>query len=290
MKTLIFGGNRFVGKKLATHLCDDGHSVTLLNRGNLDDGLASRVDRLRCDRNDRDALTHTLQQETWDIVYDFSCFDYRQAQTSCEVLKGRTSKYIFVSSQSVYDLGANLLEEDFDPSEHRITQLVSRRDDYAEAKRQAEVAFLKHATFDVVFARFPIIVGPDDYTNRCLFHVERIQRGQALHLPNLNAKLSLISSESAAEALFWLRNLEITGPLNTASFQPISLKEFISFIERSTQRKAILAETPNAENASPYGIENDWFMDCGQLKEAGFSLPEITQWLPSIVSMLLMPK
>ncbi len=51
MKILALGGSRFFGKKLVSKLLDAGHSVTVANRGNLDDGFGNRVSRVRTERS-----------------------------------------------------------------------------------------------------------------------------------------------------------------------------------------------------------------------------------------------
>lgn len=49
-RVLVIGGNRYFGKRLVSHLLERGDDVTLLNRGNLDDGFGDRVRRIKMDR------------------------------------------------------------------------------------------------------------------------------------------------------------------------------------------------------------------------------------------------
>jgi nucleoside-diphosphate-sugar epimerase len=80
MKALIVGGNRFFGKKLAQQLVEAGHEVTLLNRGNIDDGLVSQVSRLKCDRQDRAGLRTAKGNSEWDVIIDQVCFSAKDAK------------------------------------------------------------------------------------------------------------------------------------------------------------------------------------------------------------------
>lgn len=283
MKILIIGGNRFFGKKLAKQLLNEGHDITLLNRGNIDDGFENKVDRIKCDRTDKLALLNATKGSSWDLVYDQVCFDYQTAKNACEVFEGKTPRYIYTSSQSVYGPGQNLKEEEFDPKNHKFEKEESSSNNYAEAKRQAEVGFWEFAKFPVTLVRFPIVIGHDDYTKRFAFHVERIREGKDIYIPNIEAQISFITSDFASQTLAALADKPIAGPLNAASPSPIKLSRFVEIIESSARKKAVLASSSNEENHSPYGIKQDWFMDCSRLKEYGLIGSEIEEWLPSLL-------
>ena len=283
MKILVIGGNRFFGKKLVERLIKEDHSITLLNRGSIEDGFGDRVERIHCNRTDKEALQNALGQSSWDIVYDQVCFDYQTAKDACEVFAGKVSRYIYTSSQSVYEPGKNLSEADFKPEGHKFEVRKTKDSDYAEAKRQAEVGFYEAADFPVALLRFPIVIGHDDYTKRFVFHVDHIKEGQEIYFPNINARISFITSDFAAETLAALCEKEFVGPLNAASPAPITLARFVEIIEDITGKKAKLAEQGDECNHSPYGIDQDWFMDCGKLAELGLVGKEIEKWLPSLL-------
>ncbi len=280
---LILGGNRFFGRKLTERLLEQGHKVTLVNRGSIDDGFAEAVTRIQCDRNDSEKLRGLTADQDWDIIYDQICFDYSQAKAACKVFSRNTKKYIFTSSQSVYAAGAYIKEENFDPENHKITKPVSTHENYAEAKRQAEKAFYDFAGFPIVVVRFPIVIGDDDYTGRFLFHLNRIRDGIPIYFPNMNAKISFISSGFAAETLLQLGESELTGPVNAASPEPIELKQFIEILEQKLGKSMVCASEPSESNISPYGIAKDWFMDCGKLNRHGINGKEIKEWLLDLI-------
>lgn len=85
MKILIIGGNRFFGKRLSKNLINKGHDVTLLNRGNFDDGLGGEVKRIKCDRNEDVELEEQLKNLSFDVVYDQVCYDFYQAKSICRI-------------------------------------------------------------------------------------------------------------------------------------------------------------------------------------------------------------
>ncbi len=283
MNILIIGGNRFFGKRLAADLLEEGHEVTLLNRGNQDDGFGQKLNRIQCDRNNRNDLSAAVDGRKWDIIYDQVCFDYATAKNACEIFSGKTQKYIFTSTQSVYGPGKNLAETDYQPALHKFEKIQTMKSDYGEAKRQAEVAFHQFANFPVVSVRFPIVIGNDDYSGRFKFHIDRIKSREPIYYPNIDANISFVSAAFAAQTLKYFTRSLFSGSLNVASPSPITLREFTSIIERKMGMKAVLATAPTPANHSPYGIEVDRYLDCSKLsKECGIEGSEISEWLPML--------
>lgn len=279
MKILILGGNRFFGKKLAARLLTAGHQITLLNRGQLNDGFGSRARRLTCDRKNKKQLKNCLEGSTWDLVYDQICYTSKEAAEAMEIFKGRVGHYVFTSSQSVYAEGVDLSESAFDPFTYSFTKPVDEVSNYPEAKRQSEKQFFSDPAFPVTAVRFPIVVGADDYTGRFKFHVESILKNREMYFPNPLARISFISSDEAALVLEFLSNKEALGPVNAASKDPIQLKDFIHELEKHLLKKALWASEPTSANQSPYGISKDWFMNTDKLNKLGCHPRAIAEWL-----------
>lgn len=264
-------------------LLDSGHEVTLLNRANIDDGFGDKIDRIKCDRRHTDSLKRAVEFRKWDLVYDQACFDFHDASTAVDIFRDKVEKYIMTSSQSVYGQGANLKEGDFNPKKYQLKAFKSMQEDYAEAKRQAEWAFFTKASFPVVAVRFPIVIGSNDPTQRIQRHVKRVMQNQPLYFPNLDARISFIYRDHAAQVLAFLSTTSFEGSLNVASPTAVSLEEFLSYVQAELSKNAILAETRSEEAHSPYGIESDWYMNCERLESLGMRLPEIREWLPSVI-------
>ena len=287
-RALVIGGNRFIGKSLVSELLDQNWDVSTLNRGNLRVDFRRPVTQIFCDRRDARALAKAVENLNFDVVFDQICFEHFEAMDSIQIFNGRTRRYVFASSQSVYPKSQDLKEIDFDPRDFRITRFASKEADYAMAKRQVEEAFAHHATFPYVAVRFPIVVGPRDPTDRIQFHVYRMIQNQPIYFPDLSAKISLISQELAGSSLLKIALSDFCGPINVASPQPISMLDFITLLEGIVGCNAILAETPSSEAHSPYGVDSDWYMNCDLLKaKLGIQLPEIEEWLPPIIERIL---
>ena len=280
MKILVLGGNRFFGKTLSHLLLEAGHDLTLLNRGNFDDALGQAPRRLRCDRRDAAELRKALgPTQEWHVVFDQICYEAADARAICRILAGRVGHYVFTSSQSVYEPGVAIKEYAFDPISHSFAKDALTQEKYAEAKRQCEAVFFTQRAFPMTAVRFPIVVGVDDYTGRLRWHIERARKREGIYFPNLNARLSLIHADDAAEVLKFLAGSVPLGPLNAASVEPLCLASLMHEIETILQHEIPLLEARDENAHSPYGIETDWFMDVQKLTDAGMRTRPISEWL-----------
>lgn len=279
MKVLIIGGNRFVGKKLVRFFMNDGHDVVVFNRGSVQD---KSVYTVFGDRKKAEDLEQ-LNKYKFDIVYDFVCFEYQDAVLAQNFFSNRVDQYIVISSQSVYHQNGELVETDFNSSVANLSKFVKVNEDYALAKQQVENVFYTQNNFSSIQIRFPFILGADDYSKRLQWHVDRVRLDQDIYFPNPEAKISMISSDAAASALYFLSQHQITGPLNVASFEPIKLTYMISLIEKKYSVKARFSQTEEKDNHSPYGVKQDWWMNCRRLCELGFEPEPIEKWIYDLI-------
>ncbi|ANF96711.1 NAD-dependent epimerase/dehydratase family protein [Paenibacillus bovis] len=285
---LVIGGTRFFGKDLVEFLLDKGVQVTLLTRGQTEDSFGDRVQRLTADRTDVHALKQAIGSRTFDVVYDNICYQAREAIEACSVFSGHVGRYIVTSSLSVYEFGEQaLLEEQVDTFHHPINSNPEAKLDYAEGKRQVEAVFFQQADFPVAAVRFPIVLGPHDYTKRLHFHVGRVQRSEVIGLSNLSARMNFIHEQEAAEFLYWLGlSSELTGPVNARSDGEITLLELITLIEQETGCKAIVRSQTEESEQSPFGVPSSWIMDTSKAYRAGFRFRELSEWLPVLISRI----
>ncbi len=61
MRILILGGTRFFGYHIARRLFEDGHDLTLFNRGVTSDDFGGRVQRIYGDRNEYERFYEQLR-------------------------------------------------------------------------------------------------------------------------------------------------------------------------------------------------------------------------------------
>ncbi|HLT23464.1 MAG TPA: NAD-dependent epimerase/dehydratase family protein [Bacteriovoracaceae bacterium] len=279
MKILILGGNRFVGKRAAQLLVENGHEVTLLNRGNFDDGLKGNVQRIR---GDKSALATLIGDRFFDVVIDQICMNEEDAKNAVSTFSSHTHHYILTSTMAVYPIQYNLKESDFRPEYYRPQKALTPLEKYSEAKRSAENALVTSAPpFSWSIARFPIILGDDDPTRRLYEEIQKIKNNEGLFYENTEALFSLIHVDDAAKALCRLALHQHSGAYNFASKTPIKVSDFLKIISVKTGRQFhIDPQVP----PSPFSIMKSWSMDVEKSMLLGYEYQEISDWLPKLIS------
>lgn len=284
-KILVLGGTRFFGRRLVEALLDAGDEVTILTRGRSADPFGSRVKRITADRKNADALRGVLQGCEYDLVYDNICYTPEEASQAASLFAGRTGHYVLTSTLSVYDYADHpLKEEDFDP--YRYPFLTSHNGEYSykEGKRQAEAVLFGRHDLSVTAVRFPIVLGPDDYTKRLRFHVEHAMNGEPVGVPAPGAQISFIHAQEAAEFLKWAGETGYEGPLNACSAGTVTLSGLMEMINQITGYSASLVASAGPDHMSPFGIPGDWTLDHSKAAKAGFEFWSLTEWLPELIA------
>ena len=102
-KALFIGGTGTISSAITAQLAAEGEwELTLLNRGNRNDGLPANVKILKADINDEAAVEKLLEGTQWDCVCDFIGFVPAQVERDWRLFKGRTKQYMYISSASAY--------------------------------------------------------------------------------------------------------------------------------------------------------------------------------------------
>jgi 2'-hydroxyisoflavone reductase len=174
MRILVLGGTRFLGRHLVGQALERGHNVTTFTRGNTNPELFPEATRLR---GDRDGNFSALEGGEWDAVVDTSGYVPRVVRTSAELLHGRVSRYVFVSSISVYGDLSRPVSEDSVLAELEDPTTEDVQEHYgglkAACERVVEDVFGERA----LVVRPGLIVGPHDPTGRFTYWPHRIARG-----------------------------------------------------------------------------------------------------------------
>ena len=107
-RSLVLGGTAFIGRHLVHKLLNEGHGVSVLNRGG--SPAPNGVEQLVADRKDPETLREVLAGRDWDAVYDVSAFVQVASVDSVaallEWLDGHCGVYEFVSSIAAYKFGS----------------------------------------------------------------------------------------------------------------------------------------------------------------------------------------
>lgn len=193
MNILIIGGTRNMGHLLALQLLEDGHHVTIFNRGLTKDELPSEVERLRGDRTVKEQLKAALHGRSFDAVVDMVLFNGEETQTTMHLLKDRTNHYVFISTGQVYLVRENL-DRPFSEDDYEGRLLPAPKPNtygyeewnYGMQKRFAEdtlaEAWAKHG-FPYTSLRLPMVNGEREPFNRLYGYMLRIKDGGPILVP-----------------------------------------------------------------------------------------------------------
>jgi len=274
---LIFGGSRYFGKRLALRLAEAGDNVTIVTRGQLQVPEAEGIQSVKGDRQSV-ATLKDLSRQSYDLVYDNICFTPYQAKIATDAFFDRVGKYVLTSTMSVYEPGAELKESEFNPLHGEYH--LEREHDYGQGKREAESYFFHRASFPVASVRFPIVLGPDDYTDRLKHYVSAIREERPVVLHHPEAKMGFISSVEAAAFLEWVGRADVTGPFNAASDGIISMG---ALMERIGQHVGKPVHIIKEGESSPYDTDRDYYMSNEEAKRAGFVFSQLDDWIDRVI-------
>lgn len=280
MKILVLGGTRFFGIHLVKDLLEKGHEVTIATRGKMPDPFGERVNRLKVDRTDKRAMKDTFNGKVYDMVYDDIA--YSSNDVKCALENIRCSRYILVSTISVYDsFHMDIKEEEFDPFKGEIIWCNREDFTYNIIKQQAEKAlFQEHKDQPSIAVRLPLVIGKDDYTERLLFYVEHVKKDIPMYIDNLEEELVFIHSIEAGKFLSFLSETNYTGILNASSQGTLTLKEIITYVEEKTGKTAHLSKEGEA---APYNGAGNYSILTERAEKLGYSFTKLRDFVFDIL-------
>ncbi|WP_072688073.1 NAD-dependent epimerase/dehydratase family protein [Rhodococcus marinonascens] len=214
MRILVIGGTLFLGRHVVTAAAAAGHNVTLLHRGKTTCPLPNGVEELLGDRTVEVAAT--LGDREWDFVIDTSGQDPATVGLSVAHLAQRTSRYLFVSTVSVYaDVSRpGITEEDGPlnqvPADGGHTPTAEL---YGALNAAAERVVLETFGDRGIVVRPGLIVGRWDPTDRFGYWAERVLEGGEVLAPGTPKRpVQLVDARDLAE---WFLRLGEGGPGGT---------------------------------------------------------------------------
>ncbi|HEY3475628.1 MAG TPA: NAD-dependent epimerase/dehydratase family protein, partial [Anaerolineales bacterium] len=177
MRILIIGGTHFLGRQLVESALARSHDVTLFNRGKSNPGLFPQLETII---GDREKDVEKLKDRIWDAVIDTSGYFPRIVRLSAEVLEPTVSRYVFISSISVYDNFSKVGINEMDPVGKIENETVEEitGETYGPLKALCEQTVQDIFGLDrTLIVRPGLIVGPHDPTDRFTYWPVRVARG-----------------------------------------------------------------------------------------------------------------
>ena len=188
MRCLVVGGTGFLGGAIADALIEDGHSVSVMTRGNTKRKTNPKVSSICADRYDD--LGH-LGDLDFEWVFDTCAFSPDAVETLLDAAGSSLQRYVLISSISAYGkfLEPNLDEEtdvpgatthDFEvaaglPPDHRASAFAYGSS-YGPLKRACEIKASRMLGERATSLRVGLLVGAGDYTDRLTWWVRRIDQ------------------------------------------------------------------------------------------------------------------
>jgi 2'-hydroxyisoflavone reductase len=216
MRILVLGGTHHVGRAIVEAALARGDEVTTLTRGMTGHAVAG-VDPRHADRRDPDSVKAALKGETWDAVVDTWSYEPSAVRDSARLLDGRVPHYTYISSRSVYTWpiepgsGESAPVVDADPDS-------TDAEDYAAAKRGAELALLRDFSGGTAFARAGLVLGPYEVVGRLPWWLNRIVAGGRVPAPGPRERpLQYVDGRDLANWSLHVGRAGVTGAFNIVS-------------------------------------------------------------------------
>ncbi len=243
-RILVLGGTLFLGPAVVDAALIAGHTVTLFNRGVTNPDLFPHLEKLRGfrspDANDQD-LTALLRRH-WDVVVDVWPHDPSMAASAAELLKDRTSHYIYISSIAAYD------SKDFEkPGVDESAPLEPWSGDaseYARGKAESERRLAALCGERLLIVRPGPIKGDRDDTPDLFAWLRRLQSGGRHIAPgDGNSPVELVDVKDVARFLILAIDQSLYGTFNLTG-RPMPFREFLEKCKAATHSDAELVWIP----------------------------------------------
>ena len=222
-RILVLGGNGFLGSETVELLINADYEITTLNRGNKYFDSDKRInefvkERIICDRDTliRKTCPDLKRSGKYDAVIDFSSYSPMHIETMIDILRGRTSLYVQISTDAVYEVcekthqNRTKEEDGIRPVERKLRDKLASNDKYGDQKLACEEALKEQRQrggFPYVILRLSDAIGPRDTTMRLwtyqLWVKLHKQLNLPIHLPDgiHNKTFSFVYSKDVARAI-----------------------------------------------------------------------------------------
>lgn len=134
MRVCIVGGTGNISTSIVHLLLQNGHDVTIFNRGKSDE-QPEGVRSIKGDRNDREDFEKRMQAEKFDAAIDMICFNAEDARSSIRAFRG-AGQFVMTSTVCTYGV-----DYDWFPTteDHPLKPITA----YGRDKAAADSVFLE---------------------------------------------------------------------------------------------------------------------------------------------------
>jgi nucleoside-diphosphate-sugar epimerase len=298
---LVIGGTRYIGRLLVQRLLRAGHRVTIATRGYAPDPFGDRIARVRVDRRNETAMRNAFAGlGPFDIVYDQMCYNPLDAAIAVRTFAGKVGRYVMASTIDAYRIlgyghGRPLGESDLAIEAQKIETGYPWHDPcratecYVAGKVQAEAYLVRDGSLPLVTPRMAhVLGGPEDFTGRLAHYVELARLNGVLDYSNLDAALSFMPLQGAADFLVWVGMQAFTGAVNAACDGALSAARLFERIGALLDTDVALRRiVPPAEagRLSPFDVPGPMVLDTSRAQALGYRFGHCDEWIDDTIQL-----
>lgn len=221
-RVLIIGGSRFSGKQLMLKLAEEGHEITVINRGKSLLEYPTNVTHIAADRMDFSKMDEILKDKQFDWVIDYIAWQGTETKPLIEHFGNSIEKFLHISTGNYYELenDAFFTQPIFENAP--MGPITPETDPYSKGKRMIErdlFAAYSKTRFPMTIIRPTFIFGPDNYFERETYFFKRKCANRPILIPKPgHGYVDLIYSEDLADlCILALKNQSAVGQAYNAS-------------------------------------------------------------------------
>lgn len=128
MKILFIGGTGVLSRDIVNLSVKSGYDVYLLNRGSHNECMPKACHYIKGDIRNSVECKEILSKYYFDVVADFVSYNVEQIKTTIDIIKGKCTQYIFVSSICSYRRASEdfpIMEDSVQPND-RLTYGIDK--------------------------------------------------------------------------------------------------------------------------------------------------------------------
>ncbi|NNN00770.1 MAG: NAD-dependent epimerase/dehydratase family protein [Acidimicrobiaceae bacterium] len=236
MRFLIVGGTSFVGRAIAWSALNQGHDVTVINRGQTHSDLPGDVKRLTGDReHDLSALKST----DFDVTVDAIAYRPRGVKVLHDAIGDRGGHHIQISSVSAYESppqeGATEATAQLHATAPEDPETPVNGETYGPLKAACERAAQEHFSERLTVVRPTYVIGSHDATLRFPYWTQRLALGGDIAIPGPRGNaFQFIDARDLGDFVITLAEHSTLGDFHVAN--PYPALRFADFIELVSQQ------------------------------------------------------
>ena len=255
-KILILGGTSFLGPAIVEAAIEEGHTVTLFNRGVTNPELFPRVEKLRgfrsIDPNDQDLSA--LMHRRFDVAIDVWVHDPALVESAARVLKDRVGHYMFVSSIAAYS--SSVLDNASVDETAPLEPWHGNARDYSRGKAESERRLTALFGNRLTIVRPGPIKGDRDTTPDLLTWLIRAQHGGTHIGPGTgDDPVEWVDVKDVGRFLMLAIDRALHGAYNLAG-RPTRFREFLEDCKAATRSDAQFVWIPQ-DFLREHGLDTD---------------------------------